>query len=145
MAESTTPATAIDPHTRFDANVPRITRNSLTKLFSPGRPMDASPTTRNAVAILGVTWAMPPIRPRSRVRVLSYSIPTSTNSRPVDSAWFTMYSTLPDIPCWVNANRPSTMNPTWEIDEYATSRFRSVCTIATTAPYTIPTSARIDT
>ena len=66
--------------------------------------------------------------------VRSYTMPTSRNSAPVDSPWFTIWSTPPVMAWRVKANVPRTTNPRWDTDEYATSRFTSVCIMATTAP-----------
>ena len=48
-------------------------------------------------------------------------------SAPVESPWFTIWSTPPVIPVVLNAYRPSMTNPKWLTDEYATSRFMSGC------------------
>src|ERR687891_214533 len=78
--------------------------------------------------------ASPPRRARSRVCVRSYSIPTIRNRAPVDSPWFTIWMTPPDMPCSVPAKIPSTTNPRCDTLEYATSRLMSVWIRATTAP-----------
>ena len=41
----------------------------------------------------------------------------------------------------LKANKPRTTNPKWLTDVYATRRFKSVCTVATSAPYTMPMMA----
>ena len=61
----------------------------------------------------------------------------------MESPWLTICSTLPDSDWSVTANVPSTMNPRWAIDEYATSRFRSCCIVATMAPYVMPITASV--
>ena len=61
-------------------------------------------------------------------------MPTRMKSAPVETPWFTICSTAPDTPCGFNANRPSTMKPMCETDEYATSFLTSLCTHATSAP-----------
>src|SRR5205085_2939305 len=54
------------------------------------------------------------------------------------SIWYT----APCTPCTFMAQIPSTTKPRWLTDEYATSFFMSGCTIATSAPYTMPITAR---
>src|SRR4029079_12017791 len=46
------------------------------------------------------------------------------------------------VPWTFIAVMPSTTKPRWLTLEYATSFFMSGCTIATSAPYTMPTTAR---
>ena len=53
---------------------------------------------------------------------------------PVESPWFTIWSTAPSIDSAVKAKMPSTIRPMWLTDEYAISRLMSVCIIATIAP-----------
>ena len=55
-------------------------------------------------------------------------------SAPVLMPWLTIWITAPCTPAFVPENRPSTMNPRWLTLEYATRRFMSGCTIATSAP-----------
>ena len=134
MAARTTAVAARAPNQLLTANVPTITRNSPTNPFNPGSPAEANTVNRNAPISHGITEASPPMLPRSRVCVRSYTIPTSRNRAPVASPWFTIWSTPPVTPCCVNANTPSTTKPRCETDEYATSRLMSVWISAFTAP-----------
>ena len=60
--------------------------------------------------------------------------PTSRNSAPVETPWFTIWITEP-LRLWrVMAKMPSTMKPMWATDEYATRRLRSFCMGAQMAP-----------
>ena len=45
------------------------------------------------------------------------------------------------MPIWVNEKIPSTTKPRWLTEEYATSFFMLGCTMATSAPYTMPMMA----
>ena len=66
-APSTTPASAAPPAQRLAANAPSRIRNSPTKPFSPGRPMDDSSVTRKTVANTGIRFHSPPYSPIRRV------------------------------------------------------------------------------
>ncbi len=91
--------------------VPTSTRNSLTKVLSPGSDRVASATTRKTPAIIGATEPTPPYSAASRVRRRSIRKPTTKNKAPVDSPWLTMYSTLPAWPWLVRAKTPMPMKP----------------------------------
>jgi hypothetical protein len=56
------------------------------------------------------------------------------NSAPVDSPWLTMYSTAPVIDSLVKAKIPSPMKPKCDTEVYETSRLRSRCPMASSAP-----------
>ena len=47
--------------------------------------------------------------------------------------------------CVVNAKMPSAMKPKCEIDVYDTSRFMSLCPMASSAAYSTPTTASTST
>ena len=61
-------------------------------------------------------------------------MPTNKKSAPVETPWFTICSTPPVRPSVLSAKIPITMKPRWATDEYATSRLRSRCMAAATAP-----------
>ena len=109
-------------------------RNSPTKPFRPGTPIEESITTVKTTAKIGATFWSPLNCAISRVWRRSLIIPTMRKRAPVDTPWLIICITLPLAALLVKANVPSTMNPRWATDEYATSRFRSFCTVATMAP-----------
>ena len=65
-------------------NAPSSTRNSPTKPFVAGRPIDESDTMVSTAAKSGTTLAIPPNASISRVCRRSYSMPTRKNSAPVE-------------------------------------------------------------
>ena len=48
--------------------------------------------------------------------------------------WLTIWITAPSIPVALSEKIPSTMNPMWLTELYATSRLMSVCASAARAP-----------
>ena len=54
------PAVARMAAASYRVNVPTSTRNSLTKVDSPGSASPARPATRNSPASSGATFCMPP-------------------------------------------------------------------------------------
>ncbi len=102
--------------TLYREKVPSRTRNSLTKLPSPGSDSPARPEIRNSPASSGATCCTPPksaIRSDPRRMIMN---PTRMNSAPVTNAWLTMYSVAPDTPWLVIAKMPSVMSPKWEME-----------------------------
>src|ERR1035437_1425744 len=70
-------------------------------------------------------------------------MPTRRKSAPVDTPCARFTNNAPCTDCTVIAKMPSITNPRWLTDEYATSFLKSGCTIATSAPYTMPITARV--
>jgi hypothetical protein len=112
------------------------------KPFMPGRPIEASVINRKAATSLGMTALSPPYSAISRVCRRSESMPTIRNNPPVLTPCASIWNIAPCTPCVFMVAMPSTMMPMWLTDEYATSFFMSGCTIATSAPYTMPMTAR---
>ena len=78
-----------------------------------------------------------------RVWYRSYMNPTSKNKAPVLKPWLIMYRTEPCRPAEFRDTSPSTQNPRWATDEYATSFMTSVCVQQMSPAYTMPTIATI--
>ena len=113
---------------------PTRIRISPTNPFNIGSPMLEKTAIPKNAAWIGIAFAVPPKSEISRVCRRSYRKPTSRNSAPVESPWFTIWSTPPTRPWTLKTKIPSTTRPMWATDEYATSRLTSLCTIATSEP-----------
>jgi hypothetical protein len=96
--------------------VPTSTRNSLTKLDSPGSARLDRPATRKVPASIGATRWTPPKSAISRDPRRLIRNPAMRNSAAVEKPWLTMYSVEPDCPWVVIAKMPRTMNPKWLIE-----------------------------
>ena len=70
-AASITPDVAIDAYRMCDLKVPTKIRNSPTKPFKPGSPMDESVTIMKNTAKTGICLARPPKSAIMRVCLLS--------------------------------------------------------------------------
>ncbi len=67
MAATITPSTATTAHQRWVMKVPERTRNSLTKPFRPGTPMEAIMATVNTPARTGAAFCSPRSSPACHV------------------------------------------------------------------------------
>jgi hypothetical protein len=110
------PAVANTAGSLYRENVPIRTRNSLTKVDSPGSDSPARPEIRNSPASSGATFCTPPksailLEPRRVIRN-----PARMNSAPVAKPWLTMYSVAPATPWLVIAKMPSAMKPKCETE-----------------------------
>ncbi len=74
---------------------PSRIRNSPTKPFSPGKPIDDSVMIRKAATSCGITFFKPPNSEMSRVCRRSESMPTIRNSPPVLTPWLSIWQTPP--------------------------------------------------
>jgi hypothetical protein len=113
---------------------PTSDRNSPMKPENPGRPMPANIVATKRPVSTGAGFQIPPMSPISRVCSRSYSMPTSRNSAPVVSGWLTIVKTAPSMPMTVSEKMPRITKPMCATDEYAMTRFKSVCIAATIAP-----------
>ena len=78
-----TPSPATTTNRQSQRNAPSMIRNSPTKPFSPGMPIEASVMMRNAAVNRGITCFSPPNSLISRVCRRSDSMPTARKSPPV--------------------------------------------------------------
>ena len=100
-------------------NSPSRIRNSPTKFADPGIASVASATIRNSAASTGARNASPPIFVMSSVPDRSASSTMIRNSGATTSPWLTICSSAPCAPrpSGSRAKIPSTMKPSWAIDE----------------------------
>jgi hypothetical protein len=82
-------------------------KNSLTKLFSGGRPQMATAPTRKPRAVQGIRRARPPSRSISRVWAEWMTEPALKKSRALNSAWFQTCNKLPARPRTTQSARRS--------------------------------------
>ena len=68
-----------------------MVRNSPTKPFRPGRPIDDSVMIRKAATSFGITALRPPNSAIRRVCRRSESMPTMMKSPPVLTPWFSIW------------------------------------------------------
>ena len=78
-----TPVVARTAYSTLALNVPTNIKNSPTKPFMPGKPIEDSVTIIKKTANIGIDFARPPKSAIILVCLLSYSIPTSKNNAPV--------------------------------------------------------------
>src|SRR5947207_889221 len=111
IAATTTPAVAMVAGRGYVRNVPSSTRNSPTKPFVAGSPMDDSETIVSTAASIGTVLAIPPNASIRRECRRSYSIPARKNSPPVEMPWLIITRRAPWTPWIVKAQMPSLWEP----------------------------------
>ena len=89
--------------------------NSPGKLLVPGMPTPARPQMRKPLASSGMVLAAPPRLLMSVDAVRWRRNSRSTKAPPVATEKLSSRDTAPCTPCAVNAARPSTARPTWQM------------------------------
>ena len=93
-------------------------RISPTKLGEPGMASVASATTRKSAASTGARNAMPPISAeRGRAPARAVSTAMMKKSAATTRPWLTICISAPWAPSSLKEKMPSTMNPSWAIEE----------------------------
>jgi hypothetical protein len=115
---STTPTLATRPYTSLSSKAPNRIRISPTKFAEPGIARVAKVTIRNSAASTGALKATPPSSASDSLPFARAAItPMIRNSGTTTSPWLTICITAPCAPLGSKAKMPSTMKPSWAIEE----------------------------
>ena len=109
---------------------PIITSSSPTKEPVPGRPILAMVNSIASVASTGMRAAVPPKPAIRRLPLRAPSIATTKNRPAMMMPCDSITNTAPSMPTAFRVNSPTSTSPMCENEEYATSRFMSVCASA---------------
>ena len=121
IAASTIAAAPITAQAQPCWKTPARIRNSPAKFDESGTASAITPTVIRIVASAGRPRAIPPSRASSPVATRRSTIPASRNIVIESRPWLTICSTAPSKPRLLAANRPNTIRPICESDEYATT------------------------
>ena len=128
------PVAASTPAKLLVSNVPIRIGNSPTNPFNPGTAAEPSAARIRKKARMRqpVPQAADGVDVARVIPLVNH--PHAGERAPVVSPWLTIWIDEPSRAVAFSAKIPSTMNPMWLTELYATSRLMSVCASAASAP-----------